>query len=383
MFLSVSYRRRLSIIVAAFALLVSACSSDAGESSSAAADTTDESSVSTAAVATPSGGGDDSPTVGEWEQVATGEPCQCSDGSPFHYWVRPADPTKVVFFLSGGGACFSAETCGGTDPTFTVNLSDNESPDDGIFDPSNRDNPLSDYTFVVVPYCTGDLHLGTQTHDYGGGLVVNHVGHTNASTVLAAAAERFPDAVDVVVAGSSAGSASAALYGGLAADSWPEADIAVIADASAAYPGTPAITLAIGSLWGTTGGLPTWPATAGLSPEDWSLHALFWNTQAHAPRVRFASYNNAFDEVQAVFSAMIGLDSANLVGLIDETNAAIKARGVDLATWVAPGTDHTILGDDELYEQTVEGQRLIDWLGDFIDGDPVDDVRCTDCGKPA
>jgi len=97
---------------------------------------------------------------------------------------------------------------------------------------------------VVVPYCTGDLHLGTTLHDYGGGVEVHHNGYANASTALAATAALFPEATEVVVAGSSAGSAGAAAYGGAAHDVFPDADIAVIADASAAYPGTPAITLA-------------------------------------------------------------------------------------------------------------------------------------------
>ena len=35
----------------------------------------------------------------------------CADGSEFAFWERRADPTKVVFFLDGGGACFDATTC--------------------------------------------------------------------------------------------------------------------------------------------------------------------------------------------------------------------------------------------------------------------------------
>ena len=32
-----------------------------------------------------------------------GADCVCADGSDFAFWERRADPTKVVFYLDGGG----------------------------------------------------------------------------------------------------------------------------------------------------------------------------------------------------------------------------------------------------------------------------------------
>ena len=40
-----------------------------------------------------------------------GGDCMCADGSEFAFWERQADPTKVVFYLDGGGACTDATTC--------------------------------------------------------------------------------------------------------------------------------------------------------------------------------------------------------------------------------------------------------------------------------
>ena len=52
-------------------------------------------------------------TAGEsdWEKVVPGGDCMCADGSEFAFWERRADPTKVVFYLDGGGSCFDATTC--------------------------------------------------------------------------------------------------------------------------------------------------------------------------------------------------------------------------------------------------------------------------------
>lgn len=323
------------------------------------------------------------PAPAEWEKVPAPASCMCSDGTPYHYWVRRGDPEKVLFYMAGGGACFSAETCASDTATYTVNVLDDSAPTGGIFDAEAEGNPLADHSIVVAPYCTGDLHLGTTEHDYGNGVVVQHNGYANASTALGAAVALFPDASDVVVAGSSAGSAPAPAFGGAAHDLWPEADIAVVADASAAYPGTPEITLAIGGLWGVTGSIPPWPETADLPPEAWSLPGLFVNAATHHPDLRFATYNDAFDEVQSTFASLIGTDPSNLVDLIDENNRAVAAQGVDLVSWVSPGTEHTILGRDELYEEEVDGVRFVDWLTDFLAGDEVDDVHCTDCEPPS
>jgi hypothetical protein len=46
-----------------------------------------------------------------WEKVVPGGDYECANGSEFAFFERRADPTKVVFFLDGGGACVDAETC--------------------------------------------------------------------------------------------------------------------------------------------------------------------------------------------------------------------------------------------------------------------------------
>ena len=378
-------------LAAAFvaALALASCSSDDDPAADREAPESEAAGTAAGAGSTDAGAAAGGRTVmgpsGDgWSKVPAPASCRCSDGTPYHYWVRPGDPEKVLFFLAGGGACCSAAPCSVDGATYTVNLEGDDGPGDGgIFDLDNEANPLADHSMVVAPYCTGDLHLGTRLNDYGDGVEVHHNGIDNASSALAASAALFPYATEVVVAGSSAGSAGAPAFGGGAHDVWPDADIAVIADASAAYPGTPEITLAIGSLWGVTGSIPTWPETADLPVEAWSLPGLFVNAAMHHPELRFATYNNAFDEVQAGFSSLIGQDGDDLVDLIDANNTWITDQGVDVRHWVAPGTDHTVLGDPQLYTQEVEGVALIDWLADFLAGEDGADVRCTDCERPA
>jgi hypothetical protein len=361
-------------LLATVFVLTSACTSDDGD---VAATTAASEDAETATVV------EATPVSTDWRKVLAPASCMCSDGTPFHYWVRDGDPEKVFFYLEGGGACFSAETCASETATYNVNLDGDEGPGDGgVFDIENDENPLADHSMVYVPYCTGDLHLGDKANQYSDEVTVQHNGYTNTSTALAAAAALYPDATDVVVAGSSAGSAGAPGFGGGAHDVWPDAEVAVVADGSGAYPGTPEITLAIGSLWGVAGGIPQWPETADLPVEAWSLHGLFVNSTTHFPEIRFASFNDAYDEVQATFAGMIGLDGSQLGDLIDDTNESVRSQGVDLVSWVSPGTEHTILGKDDLYREEIDGERFIDWLTAFLAGDEVDDVHCEDCEPP-
>ena len=320
----------------------------------------------------------------EWELVAGTEDCACADGSEYFYWVREADPTKVVFYLEGGGACFSLASCSFTDGEYDVDIDPSDPAEDpnnagGIFDFDNPLNPLRDYSFVAVPYCTGDVHIGNNTQDYGDGLVVRHNGFVNANTALAEAVQRFGEATEVVVAGTSAGSASAALYGGLSADAFPEAAITVIADASGAYPSIPGVNATIGALWGTTTVVPDWPVNEGLTAQEWGLPELFIQAGLHAPRIRFARFDNAFDQTQEFFAALAGFDASRIDQLMAQNEARIEAADVDQASYTAPGRDHGILPRDSLYTLEVEGVSFLDWLTALVSGEDVDDVTCTDC----
>jgi acetyl esterase/lipase len=313
------------------------------------------------------------------------EGCVCSDGSPVDIYERVADPTRVVLYFEGGGACFSAETCDPDgSPTYSVNKRGLTARTlerlGGYFDDDNPDNPLASHSFVYVPYCTGDVHEGNTTYDYGNGVVIEHRGYANALKALEYLVASYPDAQQVVVTGESAGSVPTALFGAMAADALPAAAVVTFGDSSGAYPDVDPVTQLIGGLWGFPSGVPPWPELAGLAVEQWSFPEQVIHAGLHAPRVRFGRFDHAFDRVQATYGALAGVGADELVTLIDENERRIEAEGVALATFVAPGDSHTISSTAELYELEVDGVRLIDWLASLInDPAPPPDVHCTEC----
>lgn len=321
----------------------------------------------------------------DWVEHEAAEGCQCADGSEFTFWSRTADPDKVVLFFQGGGACFSAETCSFTDGTYQVQASGAQVANDaptGIFDFANEDNPLRDWSFIFVPYCTGDVHIGDNVHEYADDLTVAHVGYRNARSALDHLVAEFGDADEVLVTGSSAGGVPSPLMAGLLSDELPDAEIAALADASGAYPDNPAVNAGIGSLWGTFANVPDWEVNEGLAPEEWSIPGLFVQAGLHDPQIRMARYDNAWDEVQQQFTSLAGLSVDDLPDLLTGNEAQIEAAGVPVASYLAAGTDHTILGSDALYTLETEGVAFLDWLTRFVAGEEVEDVACTDCGSP-
>ena len=174
-----------------------------------------------------------------WERVVPGGDCQCADGSEFSFWVREANPQTVVLYLQDGGACFSAETCAPDRDLYNAKVSEGPAGQGGIFDLADERNPFADHSFVYVPYCTGDVHIGNTTKEYAPGLTVEHKGYVNGTAALDHLAATFPGATDVVVIGESAGSVASPLYAGLVSDRLADARITVVAHGAGSYPDAP------------------------------------------------------------------------------------------------------------------------------------------------
>jgi hypothetical protein len=157
-------------------LALASCGGDDSSSSADTAASSTEAVATTEAPVTETNAPEptDAPVVTPtWETVDAPSDCMCADGSAFHFYVREASPTKVLFYLEGGGACFSGDMCKPGSGTYSETISPVSKLEDspGIFDFANPENPFADYSVVYVPYCTGDVHAGNITKDYGLSLI--------------------------------------------------------------------------------------------------------------------------------------------------------------------------------------------------------------------
>ena len=362
-------------------LALASCGGDDSSSSADTAASSTEAVATTEAPVTETNAPEptDAPVVAPtWETVDAPSDCMCADGSAFHFYVREASPTKVLFYLEGGGACFSAEMCKPGSGTYSETISPVSKLEDspGIFDFANPENPFADYSVVYVPYCTGDVHAGNTTKDYGNGVVTQHKGFVNASNALDTMIERFPDTTQLVVAGSSAGSFPTPVFAALAGDQLPNADLKVFADSSGAIPD--AMGFVIGN-WGTLETLPDWPELVGVTVDQFTPAYTFIKAAEHNPKIRFARHDFAFDSVLSSFARMAGLSPDDLVSVMRTNEAKVEATGVNVANWISPGDDHTIAVRDEFYTEEMNGVRFVDWFTAFMNDSPEADNYCVDC----
>ena len=145
---------------------------------------------------------------GEWQFIDFPE-AHCMDGSSTGIGVSlsPNGTEKVVIYLEGGNACFSELTCtsvanpdGYGADKFAAEV-DNIAGY-GIFDRDDPENPVRDFTYIYVPYCTGDVHAGTAVSGYDG---LEQVGYSNVSKYLSRIVPTFPSTEQVLLTGISAG----------------------------------------------------------------------------------------------------------------------------------------------------------------------------------
>jgi Pectinacetylesterase len=371
--MTVHHIRRLALLLAlaASAATVAACGGNGDDDRNASATT------ASAAAAAPDQG---------WKKVVPGGDCQCADGSEFAFWERRADPTKVVFFLDGGGACFDAESCAftgfgaGGEEIYDWKITDDPADEDGIFNFARTDNPFRDYSFFYVPSCTGDAHLGDVTRKYSAQLTVEHKGFVNGTAALNHLAENYPDAAQVVVVGKTVGSVAAPVYGALVADRLPDAQVTVFGGQSGSIPDDPDLNARFfGELWGAYDNMPDWKVNQGLTARDWGPPRFWIQAGLHDPEIVLARFDYAYDESAARGAASMGRDPSKLLAVIDANEAAIEKAGVDLRSYTAPGDGHGIFEYPKFYELEVNGEKLVDWVSRLIEGRPVADVHCQQC----
>jgi Pectinacetylesterase len=323
----------------------------------------------------------------KWTKVSPGGDCMCADGSEFAFFERRADPTKVVLFLDGGGVCYDAETCAftglGTGGEASYDWSiygEDPSQEGGIFNFARAGNPFRDYSFIYVPSCTGDSHLGDRTYKYSPTLTVEHKGFVNGSAALRHLAEHYPRAAQVVVVGKTAGSIAAPVYGDLVADRLPDAQVTVFGAQSGEIPDSPDLSARLlGQLWGAHDAMPDWEVNQGLTARDWSPPRFWVQAGLHDPDLVLARFDYAYDSEAEDGAESLGLDPTKFLAVIDANEAAIEQAGVVLHSYTAPGHHHGILEWPAFYKVEVNGEKLVDWVRSLIAGKPVDDVHCEKC----
>jgi hypothetical protein len=274
----------------------------------------------------------------------------CADGSATGIGVNLTDrSSRVLVYLEGGGACWDAYTCytlmsaanfstGYDAAKFTAESTSLLAQPGGFFDRGAATNPFRDYSYVFVPYCTGDVHAGSNVATYGG-RNAKHVGYENMAAYLRRIVPTFPQAERVILAGSSAGGFGALINWRQAQRAFGAVRVDVIDDSGTPLPPD----VSSGSASQQAAEVSAWGLGAALPPDcaDCMLHldALFGYYVKTLPTQRLALLSYQQD---SVLPAFFGITGAQFQAGLDAERKTELDGHAGLHYFIAPGPGHVL-----------------------------------------
>lgn len=175
------------------------------------------------------------PEAGKWYRI-TPEEARSSDGSEWHGLIKVGKENKVAVYFFGGGASISGYTSERGNEFFATKASIQDFVALGGISSDNESNPFRDWTFLVLPYATGDFHSGTGEYHYLKNNVeqtVYHTGYDNYSSFIEKARQYVGEPDTLLVTGFSAGGFATSLLADDVIGRFPSAtNVTVCVDSS-------------------------------------------------------------------------------------------------------------------------------------------------------
>jgi hypothetical protein len=308
--------------------------------------------------------------------------CSGAPGSDpaYRFWARRGTVNALVIFFDGGGACWDDVTCavpmlaheeGRGEGFYKAELMPGDDPRrmSGVFDLDNPANPVRDWSFVFVPYCTGDVHSGANDAIYhdpdtGEPYTIHHRGADNFRVVLAWIRANFTAPDEILVTGSSAGAYGAATRYASIREAFPGGRAVMLGDAGQGVT-TPDFLERRNGNWRYQ--LPA--SVFGASPQLTSDDDIVGALAAHYPGDRFAQYTTAHDRTQAGFYALMGASNA-CSAWTDRMIRSLtqRQRAANFRSYLAAGSSHTILRSQLFYTETSAGAPFVQWFAALLNG---------------
>lgn len=300
---------------------------------------------------------------------------KCVDGTPAGFSVNhnPAS-TKLVIYLEGGGACFNSlcESLHNRGPNIPTN--------DGIFDRTKTANPVRDWSYVYIPYCSGDVYAG-QAETMLGGKLRYFYGYSNITAFLERVVPFF-GADQVLLTGSSAGGFGSAINFSQTQRAFDTVPVVLIDD-SAPPMSTTVYPPCLQDIWRTAWRLDkTVLAECGANCPDPSSFSegLFDHIRTTFPNMRGGLFSTLSDQTIRGFAGYGWSNGYNMCAeFTNAVTAATYQAGLteirtkvmatpQFGTFYITGTGHTRLRSASFYTTMVGGTTLPQWLSSTLGG---------------
>lgn len=321
----------------------------------------------------------------------------------FSYFFHKGTADGLVVFFNGGGACWNDATCSkprlaGDRATFSgENGEDAEGvyksellPGDGpsrmtgMFDTANPLNPVRDWSMLFVPYCTGDVHSGSNTATYhdpatGKPFTIQHRGWDNMQVIMHWMRANVAQPAHLLVSGSSAGAYGAATHYAALRELYPDASGTFLGDSGQGV-STPEFEKARDANWNYQLPASVFGPDAQRTPDPEVVARL----AAHFPRDRFAQFTTIQDATQTAFYAQMGAARSCEAWTKAMMSELSRRQGTsNFRSYVAQGNTHTILRSPLFYSEQSGGMPFAGWLTALLQGDQLPgNATCANCQTP-
>ena len=169
------------------------------------------------------------PEIGKWYDIPVAG-ATSSDGSEWHGIFRKGTENKAVIYFFGG-VSITPETSEGGKEFYATSMLAQDFVAQGGVGSSAENNPFKDWSFIVIPYATGDFHAGTGI--YEGKKTVYHTGYSNYSAYIEQIKPYVGEPDTLLVTGFSAGGFATSLLADDVIGRFPSAEnVTVCVDSS-------------------------------------------------------------------------------------------------------------------------------------------------------
>ncbi|HZO92369.1 MAG TPA: pectin acetylesterase-family hydrolase [Candidatus Baltobacteraceae bacterium] len=379
--------RPLAVLVASAAVITQGCASRAGTGSALPAPIDPAGQIRSAnavkQIGTPPTALKIVAPVDKWTWINVPQ-SNCDDGSTTGIGVNPGTGPDLVVFFDAGGACWDATTClventalhGPVGATQFENSLPNLK--NTILDRSLPNNPFATATLVEIPYCTGDLHAGSNIATYvdpkGVAHAYHHTGYLNSLAFLQRIAATWPVVNRLVIAGSSAGGFGALLNYETYRQKIVALQYDLIDDSGPPLPNgalAASIEADLFKNWKLADVTnPICDCTKGFEPALATLVKRY-------PNDRMSLLES---EQDGTMRAYFQLSGAQFQTELNKTASDVMAGSYNARFFFVPGTTHMMLPDPTLFSENLP---LVTWLKDqYTDSRSWDDESPTTSNAP-
>jgi hypothetical protein len=312
----------------------------------------------------------------------------CMNNTPTGIGVNlSATSDDVVIFLMGGNACFNNVSCAvtaNTDGYGAMKFAVEDALAEELFDRTNPANPLRDYSYVFVPYCTGDVHAGDRADVTIGSSTWQFHGYKNMAAFLKRIVPTFKNASKVVLAGVSAGGFGAAFNYDQVATAFCPTPVVLIDDSGPPM-GVEFVPACLQKhfvdTWGLAATLPS-DCSDCVNDQGVFMEPMIAHIVGKYPDKTLGLISSEEDETIRRFWGYGENDCASLPGIPAAYPAAKYTQGLEdlrdriigdkarFKAFLVPGTEHVFLDDDPSMV-TAGGVTLQTWLTQALNGDPA------------